>query len=91
MARSWQWAASTGCDPQPYFRIFNPTLQSKRFDPTGAYLRRFLPERRHEDDRSIHQPRAPLVDHAVQKEKALSLYRRKSNSPETAAGGAASD
>ncbi|MEO5767202.1 MAG: deoxyribodipyrimidine photo-lyase [Polyangia bacterium] len=71
----WQWAASTGCDPQPYFRIFNPTLQSKRFDPAGGYLRQFLPERRTDDDRNIHQPRTPIVEHAIQKEKALALYR----------------
>jgi len=72
----WQWAASTGCDPQPYFRVFNPTLQSKRFDPDGVYLRQFLPERRADDARAIHEPRAPIVDHAAQKQKALALYRR---------------
>ncbi|HEY4184464.1 MAG TPA: deoxyribodipyrimidine photo-lyase [Polyangia bacterium] len=72
----WQWAASTGCDAQPYFRVFNPTLQSKRFDPDGVYLRRFLPERRADDASRIHEPRQPLVDHAIQKEKALALYRR---------------
>jgi len=72
----WQWAASTGCDPQPYFRIFNPTLQGKRFDPDGAYVRQFLPERRREDAKSLHEPRDPLVDHAKQKTKALAMYRR---------------
>ncbi|HTA21211.1 MAG TPA: deoxyribodipyrimidine photo-lyase [Polyangia bacterium] len=72
----WQWAASTGCDPQPYFRIFNPTLQGRRFDPTGAYVRAFVPERRADDARAVHEPRAPLVDHAAQKQKALALYRR---------------
>ena len=40
----WQWAASTGTDPQPYFRIFNPALQGERFDPDGAYVRRWVPE-----------------------------------------------
>ncbi len=65
----WQWAASTGCDPQPYFRIFNPTLQSKRFDPENKYIRRFVPEF---DDISKYP--TPLVDHSVQKEKALALY-----------------
>jgi deoxyribodipyrimidine photo-lyase len=40
----WQWAASTGCDPQPYFRIFNPVLQSERFDPEGRFIRLYLPE-----------------------------------------------
>ena len=72
----WQWAASTGCDPQPYFRIFNPTLQGKRFDPDGAYVRLFLPERRGDDARVIHEPRAPIVEHAQQKVKALAMYKR---------------
>jgi deoxyribodipyrimidine photo-lyase len=40
----WQWAASTGTDPQPYFRMFNPTLQGRRFDPDGDYVRRWVPE-----------------------------------------------
>jgi deoxyribodipyrimidine photo-lyase len=40
----WQWAASTGCDAQPYFRIFNPVKQAQTFDPDGEYIRRFVPE-----------------------------------------------
>jgi deoxyribodipyrimidine photo-lyase len=40
----WQWAASTGCDAQPYFRIFNPVMQSQRFDPDGKFIRRYVPE-----------------------------------------------
>jgi len=72
----WQWAASTGCDPQPYFRIFNPTLQGKRFDPQGAYVRHFLPERRGDDARTIHEAQAPIVEHAQQKVKALAMYKR---------------
>ena len=73
----WQWAASTGCDPQPYFRVFNPTLQGKRFDPDGAYVRQFVRERRQEDDaRALHEPKDPIVDHAKQKVKALAMYRR---------------
>lgn len=71
----WQWSASTGCDPQPTFRVFNPTLQSQRFDPQGVYLRRFLPERRADSDRTIHQPKDPIVEHAAQKQKALAMYR----------------
>ena len=43
----WQWTASTGTDPQPYFRIFNPVLQGKRFDPDGDYVRRWVPELAH--------------------------------------------
>jgi deoxyribodipyrimidine photo-lyase len=71
----WQWAASTGTDPQPYFRVFNPTLQGKRFDPGGAFLRQYLPERRLDEDKALHLPRAPIVDHVVQRKKALALYR----------------
>ena len=52
----WQWAASTGCDAQPYFRIFNPVAQSERFDPGGKFIRRYLPELARVDDAFIHAP-----------------------------------
>lgn len=52
----WQWAASTGCDAQPYFRIFNPVRQSERFDPKGEFIRRFVPELSAVPDRFIHAP-----------------------------------
>ena len=52
----WQWAASTGCDAQPYFRIFNPITQSERFDPGGRFIRRYLPELANVPDRFIHAP-----------------------------------
>ena len=52
----WQWAASTGCDAQPFFRIFNPLLQSKKFDEKGAFIREFVPELRKIPDRFIHSP-----------------------------------
>ncbi|MBL8520969.1 MAG: deoxyribodipyrimidine photo-lyase [Betaproteobacteria bacterium] len=52
----WQWAASTGCDAQPYFRIFNPVSQSERFDPRGKFIRRYLPELAQVDDKCIHAP-----------------------------------
>ncbi len=52
----WQWAASTGTDAQPYFRIFNPVLQGKRFDPDGAYVRRWVPELDGVPTRRIHEP-----------------------------------
>lgn len=71
----WQWAASTGCDPQPYFRIFNPTLQSERFDPDGEYIKRYLPERRGLSGKALHAPINPIVEHAVQKIAALKLYK----------------
>ncbi|HEY4370386.1 MAG TPA: deoxyribodipyrimidine photo-lyase [Burkholderiales bacterium] len=55
-AGSWQWAASTGCDAQPYFRIFNPVTQSERFDPQGKFIRRYLPELAKVPDAYIHAP-----------------------------------
>lgn len=67
----WQWAASTGCDPQPYFRIFNPKLQQDKFDPEGKYVRKYVPE--------VDSPGypAPIVDHHEQRTKALALYGAK--------------
>ncbi len=71
----WQWSASTGVDAVPYFRIFNPTRQSQRFDPNGDFIRRYVPELAKLDSKSIHQPSAaqaanagyvlPIVDHAT--------------------------
>ena len=79
----WQWAASTGCDPQPYFRIFNPLLQSEKFDAAGEYIKAYVPELISLDGKTIHAPHdrgakvkypAPIVDHREQKERALALY-----------------
>ena len=58
----WQWAASSGCDAQPYFRIFNPTSQSEKFDAQGKFIRRYLPELAKLSDKAIHAPwlAAPL-------------------------------
>jgi deoxyribodipyrimidine photo-lyase len=52
----WQWAASTGCDAQPYFRIFNPVTQSERFDAEGKFIRRYVPELAKVPARRIHAP-----------------------------------
>lgn len=78
----WQWAASTGCDAQPYFRIFNPTTQSQRFDPQGKFIRHYCPELARLDDKGIHTPDlslvnypAPIVDHAKQRVAALALFK----------------
>lgn len=80
----WQWAASTGCDPQPYFRIFNPWLQSERFDPDGEYIKMWIPELRncppaglHADDfdRSKFGYPKPMVEHGIQKQKAILLFK----------------
>ncbi len=52
----WQWAASTGCDAQPWFRIFNPVTQSEKFDPQGKFIRKYVPELAACPDREIHSP-----------------------------------
>ena len=52
----WQWAASTGCDAQPYFRIFNPVSQSERFDTAGRFIRRYVPELAALPDKLLHAP-----------------------------------
>lgn len=52
----WQWAASSGCDAQPYFRIFNPVTQSEKFDPDGKFIRRYVPELAGLANRNIHAP-----------------------------------
>jgi len=70
----WQWAASTGCDAQPWFRIFNPVTQSRKFDPDGAFIRRYLPELADLDRRAIHEPRDPVVDHAEARARTLARY-----------------
>ena len=66
----WQWSASTGTDAQPYFRIFNPIAQAEKFDPEGGYIHRYVPEVETRD-----YP-APIVDHGVQRLKALALFKR---------------
>lgn len=77
----WQWAASTGCDAQPYFRIFNPWTQGKKFDLKGQYIKKYIPELKDLDSKSLHQPilnhkeyPAPIVDHSIQREKTLNFY-----------------
>jgi deoxyribodipyrimidine photo-lyase len=79
----WQWSSSTGVDAQPYFRIFNPITQGKKFDPKGEYIRRYVPELRDRPDSLIHQinvqdrsgyPMA-IVNHATQREKALAMFK----------------
>lgn len=52
----WQWTAGTGTDAAPYFRVFNPVLQARRFDPAGTYVRRWIPELAGVPDRFIHEP-----------------------------------
>jgi deoxyribodipyrimidine photo-lyase len=69
----WQWAASTGCDAQPYFRIFNPVTQSQRFDPEGAFIRKYVPEVAALDAPDIHAPW--LVSPARQHAKGVIVGR----------------
>jgi deoxyribodipyrimidine photo-lyase len=76
----WQWAASTGTDPQPWFRVFNPTLQGRRHDPDGSYVRRWVPELAALPGDAIHAPapgsyRPPIVDLAEGRSRALGAYR----------------
>jgi len=81
----WQWAASTGTDAQPYFRIFNPTLQSQKCDPAGKYIRKFLPELKGVESEYLHEPSQggllapryyqPVVNHKEAKEKAIAMFK----------------
>lgn len=80
----WQWVAGSGADAAPYFRIFNPILQSKKFDPQGEYIRRWVPELSELDNKQIHEPNddiaiecgypLPIVDLKATRERALERY-----------------
>lgn len=83
----WQWAASTGTDAAPYFRIFNPTTQGERFDPQGTFIRKWLPELADVPDNAIHQPHRwaeqqqrvldyplPIVDHKQARLETLAAF-----------------
>jgi deoxyribodipyrimidine photo-lyase len=86
----WQWVAGCGADAAPYFRVFNPVLQSEKFDPEGAYVLRWVPELNGLPIRYIHKPWSapasvrlnlgdyppPMVDLKTSRERALSAYRR---------------
>ncbi|HNB90311.1 MAG TPA: FAD-binding domain-containing protein, partial [Plasticicumulans sp.] len=62
----WQWAASSGCDAQPWFRIFNPVTQSEKFDPQGKFIRRYVPELAAVPEKWIHAPwRMPPLEQAA--------------------------
>jgi deoxyribodipyrimidine photo-lyase len=64
----WQWAAGTGCDAAPYFRIFNPYLQTKKFDPDLKYIRKWVPE-----FEELTYPK-PIVDHEFARKRCLDVY-----------------
>ena len=84
----WQWAASTGTDAAPYFRIFNPTTQGRRFDEQGRFIRRWLPELASVPDKFLHEPHLwpqadqtgldyprPIVDHGQARRTTLAAYQ----------------
>jgi deoxyribodipyrimidine photo-lyase len=85
----WGFCASSGADPQPYFRIFNPLLQSEKFDPEGEYLRKWVPQLKGLDNKAIHDPYGrsgaslakkagypkPIVEHKGARERALARYK----------------
>lgn len=62
----WQWVSSSGCDAQPYFRIFNPISQSEKFDPQGEFIRRYLPQLTKLPNKALHAPwKAPALEHQM--------------------------
>lgn len=67
---NWQWAAGTGCDAAPYFRVFNPTEQIRKFDPKMVYIKKWIPELNTSD-----YP-APMVDHKQARERAIATYKK---------------
>lgn len=80
----WQWAASTGTDAAPYFRIFNPVTQSEKFDPKGIFLQKYLPELKGLSSKQLHWPHPlpmsvqyfrPVVDHAKARLRTLAMFK----------------
>jgi deoxyribodipyrimidine photo-lyase len=89
----WQWSASTGTDAAPYFRIFNPTTQGKRFDPHGTFTREILPELSNVPDRHVFEPHKsgveidypePIVDHGYARQRAIAEFVRIRSTSSTA-------
>ena len=80
---NWQWVAGSGTDAAPYFRVFNPVAQGRKFDPDGTYIKRWVPELRPLTAASVHEPwrytdptpyPRPVVDHATERREALERY-----------------
>lgn len=83
----WQWSASTGTDAAPYFRVFNPTLQSEKVDPDGSYIRKWIPELADCPAKHIHAPASwlkqqrnsdypmPMIDHKQARERVLAAFK----------------
>lgn len=89
-SHGWQWVAGSGTDSSPYFRVFNPTGQSRKFDTDGSYIRQWIPEIAHMSDKDIHDPSraksgppagypAPMVDHAAERLEALARLEKIKN------------
>jgi deoxyribodipyrimidine photo-lyase len=83
----WQWVAGCGTDAAPFYRVFNPVMQGRRFDPDGAYVRRYVPELRGVPGSAVHEPwdlqggppagyPERIVDHAAERKEALARYER---------------
>ena len=83
----WQWVAGTGTDASPYFRVFNPVTQGLKFDASGDYVRRWVPELAHLSGKSVHEPwdaedgyakgyPRRIIDHAAERQVALDRYQR---------------
>ena len=93
-AHGWQWTAGCGTDASPYYRVFNPIEQGKRFDEDGAYIRKYVPEVAHLSNSEIHEPwlyldgylhdySERIVDHAVERLESLArLQEIKADNPE---------
>ena len=81
----WQWSSATGCDAAPYFRIFNPTTQSKKFDPDGTYIKTYVPELKEVPAKEIHDPSTdtrkkctypePVIDYTQARKQALNWFK----------------
>jgi deoxyribodipyrimidine photo-lyase len=82
----WQWVAGCGTDAAPYFRVFNPVLQGRKFDPAGDYVQRWIPELSHVPGALVHEPwtvtdgydrgyQVRIVDHAQQRQEAIRRYQ----------------
>lgn len=65
---NWQWSAGSGCDAAPYFRIFNPMEQQKKFDPNFTYIKKWIPEL------NTNRYAKPMVDHTFARNRALEVY-----------------
>ncbi len=82
---NWQWSASTGCDAQPWFRIFNPWLQQKKFDPDCVYIKKWIPELKHASTKEIHNHHQensklhytnPIVDHKEESSFSKEIFKK---------------